>query len=117
MPTLEVQFAAGARTTCVIEAGALGRLPALCAQAGLSGTAGLVCDAKLVSLQRDALLALRPAFGDPLARLSALAATRDPVYARLADATLYVHEGLSPQAVAAQAALAIADLEARRAHA
>ena len=55
--------------------------------------------------------------GDPLARLSALAATRDPVYARLADATLYVHEGLSPQAVAAQAALAIADLEARRAHA
>ena len=68
MPTLEVQFAAGARTTCVIESGALGRLPSLCAQAGLSGTAGLLCDAKLVSLQRDALLALRPAFGDPLAR-------------------------------------------------
>jgi len=65
---LEVEFASGARTTCVIEPGALSRLPQLCAQAGLKGTAGLICDARLMQLHREALLALRPAFGDPLAR-------------------------------------------------
>ena len=68
MPTIEVPFASGARTTCVIEQGALRRLPELCAAAGLSGAAGLLCDAKLTLLHREALLALRPAFGDPLAR-------------------------------------------------
>jgi 3-dehydroquinate synthetase len=68
VPTLEVQFTSGARTTCVIEPGALSRLPQLCAAAGLTGTAGLLCDAKLTLLHREALLALRPAFGDPLAR-------------------------------------------------
>jgi 3-dehydroquinate synthetase len=52
----------------VIERGALRRLPELCAAAGLSGTAGLLCDARLIALHRDALVALKPAFGDPLAR-------------------------------------------------
>ncbi len=68
MPTIEVQFASGPRTTCVIERGALARLPALCAAAELSGTAGLLCDARLLSLHREAFVSLRPAFGDPLAR-------------------------------------------------
>ena len=68
MPTIEVPFASGARTTCVIERGALRRLPELCTAAGLTGKAGLLCDAKLVALHRDALFALAPAFGDPLAR-------------------------------------------------
>ncbi len=68
MPTIEVPFASGAKTTCLIERGALARLPELCAAAGLSGTAGLICDARLFSLQRDALLSLQPAFGDVLAR-------------------------------------------------
>jgi len=68
VPTIEVAFSSGARTTCVIERGALQRLPELCAAAGLSGTAGLLCDAKLTLLHREALFALRPAFGDPLAR-------------------------------------------------
>jgi 3-dehydroquinate synthase len=68
VPTLEVQFPSGARTTCVVEPGALQRLPQLCAEAGLTGTAGLLCDAKLTLLHGEALLALRPALGDPLAR-------------------------------------------------
>ena len=68
MPTIDVAFPSGARTRCVIEPGALGRLPDLCAEAGLTGTAGLVCDARLTLLHRDALNALRPAFGDLLAR-------------------------------------------------
>ena len=68
MPTLEVKFVSGARTICVIEPGALRRLPALCSDAGLSGTAGLLCDARLLSLHREALLSLGPALGDPLAR-------------------------------------------------
>src|SRR5258708_37415933 len=68
VPTIEVQFASGPRTTCVIERGALARLPALCAAAELSGTAGLLCDARLLSLHREAFVSLRPAFGDPLAR-------------------------------------------------
>jgi 3-dehydroquinate synthetase len=68
VPTVEVQFASGAHTRCLIEPGALGRLPQLCAEMGLGGTAGLLCDAKLTLLYRDTLLALRPAFGDPLAR-------------------------------------------------
>src|SRR5205085_1406541 len=53
-----------ARTTCVIEPGALRRLPQLCAEAGLSGVSGLICDARLLSFHREALLAL----GQPLAR-------------------------------------------------
>lgn len=68
MPTLDVEFAGGARTRVVIEAGALSQLPRLCAEAGLSGTAGLLCDARLLQLHRDALLALRDAFGEVLAR-------------------------------------------------
>ena len=61
-------FASGAKTTCLIERGALSRLPELCASVGLSGTAGLLCDARLLSLHGEKLLALRPSFGDPLAR-------------------------------------------------
>ena len=68
MPTIEVEFASGARTVCIIERGAFARLPALCAEAGLKGTSGFVCDAKLVLLHREKLFALQPAFGDPLAR-------------------------------------------------
>ena len=67
-PTIEVPFASGAKTTCLIERGALARLPELCAAAGLSGKAGLLCDARLFTLHREALLALQPAFGDALAR-------------------------------------------------
>ena len=68
MPTIDVQFTSGERTMCVIERGALARLPSLCASAGLSGTAGLLCDARLMLLHREAMVALRPAFGDLLAR-------------------------------------------------
>ena len=65
---IEVPFASGAKTTCLIERGALSRLPELCASVGLSGAAGLLCDARLLSLHGEKLLALRPSFGDPLAR-------------------------------------------------
>jgi chorismate synthase len=54
--------------------------------------------------------------GDPAARLAALAATREPVYARLADAVVEVQPGLSPAQLAAQAVAAVAALEAQRAH-
>ena len=68
MPTLEVHFTSGAGTRVVIEAGALARLPQLCAEAGLSGTAGLLCDARLTLLHREAMLALKSTFGELLAR-------------------------------------------------
>ncbi|TMA32587.1 MAG: 3-dehydroquinate synthase, partial [Deltaproteobacteria bacterium] len=65
VPTLEVSFKGGARTTCVIERGALNRLAELCAEAGLAGAPALLCDARLLALpHREALLAL----GEPLAR-------------------------------------------------
>ncbi|HET7785685.1 MAG TPA: 3-dehydroquinate synthase family protein [Myxococcales bacterium] len=68
MPTVEVRFPSGARTDCVIEAGALARLPELCEQAGLRGTAGLICDARLAAVQSEAVLSLRSHFGEVLAR-------------------------------------------------
>lgn len=68
MPTVEVRFASGARTDCVIEPGALERLPELCDRAELAGTAGLLCDARLFPLHRERLQALAARFGDPLAR-------------------------------------------------
>lgn len=68
MPTIEVEFRSGARTTCIIEQGALRRLPELCAAAGLARTAGVLCDAKLTLLHRDALFALQGALGDLIAR-------------------------------------------------
>lgn len=68
MPTLDVEFASGARTRCVIEPGSLARLPQLCAEVGLAGTPGLLCDARLTLLHRDALTALRGSFGDLLSR-------------------------------------------------
>jgi len=54
--------------------------------------------------------------GDPAARLAELAKAREPVYARLADATLEVQPELSPQQLAAQAAAVVSALEAQRAH-
>ncbi|HZX92970.1 MAG TPA: 3-dehydroquinate synthase family protein, partial [Myxococcales bacterium] len=68
MPTVEVKFASGARTDCVIETGALQRLGELCAEAGLRGAAGLLCDARLLSVQQEAMLSLREQFGELLAR-------------------------------------------------
>jgi chorismate synthase len=54
--------------------------------------------------------------GDPAARLSELAAAREPLYARLADGVVEVQPGLSPQQLAAQASAAVVALEALRAH-
>ena len=53
--------------------------------------------------------------GDPAARLADLAAQRNPLYARLADAAVDV-PGLSPQQVATLAACAVQALEAQRVH-
>jgi len=54
--------------------------------------------------------------GNPAARLAELAAAREPIYARLADAVLEVVPGAGPQQLAAQAASAVSALEAQRAH-
>ena len=70
-PTLrsfEVKFSGGARTLCAVGPGALAELPALCAQAGLSGASQLVCDARLLELQEKAVQALAAHFGAPLPR-------------------------------------------------
>jgi 3-dehydroquinate synthase len=66
VPTLEVKFPSGARTTCVVEPGALRRVPELCEAAGLRGRAGFLCDANVLRLHRDRLQAL--GFGPPIAR-------------------------------------------------
>ena len=59
MPILEVDFKGGARTSVVIEPGALSKLPQLCAGAGLTGTCGFLCDARLLALpHRQTLLSL-----------------------------------------------------------
>jgi len=68
VPTVEVRFSSGARTDCVIEPGALARLPELCEEAGLRGTAGLICDARLVAVQAQAVEGLRSQYGELLAR-------------------------------------------------
>jgi len=47
VPIVDVRFPSGARTECVIEAGALRRLPELCTAAGLTGTTGWMCDSRL----------------------------------------------------------------------
>ncbi|MBS2021219.1 MAG: 3-dehydroquinate synthase [Deltaproteobacteria bacterium] len=65
---IEVTFNSGARTRCVIESGALERLPELCAEVGLSGTAGFLCDARLVFAQGPLVKALGDRFGGVLAR-------------------------------------------------
>lgn len=65
---LELAFPSGARTTCVVGPGAVGQLPALCAEVGLTGTPGLVCDAKLVFVQGPLLRALGERLGPVLAR-------------------------------------------------
>ena len=70
-----------------------------------------------VALCAERAAAGRPLLeGDTAARLAELAAVREPVYARLADAVVEVQAGLSPQQLAAQAAAAVAALEAQRAH-
>ena len=67
---LEIEFRSGARTRCVFAAGALARLDELSAQAGLTGTAGLLCDARLLATaHKDPLLAYGSTrLGAPLAR-------------------------------------------------
>jgi 3-dehydroquinate synthetase len=67
---LDIEFPSGARTRCVFAAGGLRRLDELSAQVGLTGTAGLLCDARLLSTaHRDALLACGTTrLGAPLAR-------------------------------------------------
>jgi 3-dehydroquinate synthetase len=55
VPTLEVKFPSGARTTCLVEPGALRKVPELCEAAGLRGRAGFVCDANVLRLHRDRL--------------------------------------------------------------
>jgi shikimate kinase len=52
--------------------------------------------------------------GDPAGKLTALAKTREPLYARISDAQLDV-EGLSPEQVARACAAAVRSLEAERA--
>jgi hypothetical protein len=48
--------------------------------------------------------------------MAELAAAREPLYGRLADAVLEVVPGLAPQQLAAQGAAAVFALEAQRAH-
>ncbi len=68
MPTIEVRFPSGARTGCVIEAGAFQRVPELSAAVGLNGAGALLCDARLQLLHADALSALQGEYGQPIAR-------------------------------------------------
>ena len=67
---LDIEFPSGARTRCVFAAGGLSRLDKLSGQVGLTGTAGLLCDARLLATaHRDALLAYGATrLGAPLAR-------------------------------------------------
>ena len=67
---LDIELRSGARTRCVFAAGGLRRLDELSAEVGLTGTAGLLCDARLLSTaHRDALLAYGTTrLGAPLAR-------------------------------------------------
>jgi len=68
VPTIEVRFPSGARTDCVIESGAFGRLPELADAAGLKGTAAMLCDLRVLGLHEKAFDALRGRYGDPIAR-------------------------------------------------
>jgi len=67
---LDIEFRSGARTRCVFAPGSLRRLDELSAQVGLTGTAGLLCDARLLSTShREALLSYGTTrLGAPLAR-------------------------------------------------
>ena len=66
---LDIEFRSGARTRCVFEPGGLRRLDELSANVGLTGTAGLLCDARLLSTaHRDTLLGYGTTrLGSPLA--------------------------------------------------
>lgn len=68
MPTLEVKFPSGARTTCLVEPGALRKLPELCEAASLRGLAGFFCDANVLRLHRDRIQSFESRFGAPIAR-------------------------------------------------
>jgi 3-dehydroquinate synthase len=68
VPTLEVRFPSGARTTCLVEPGALRKLPELCDAAGLRGVAGFLCDANVLRLHRDRIQLFESRFGPPIAR-------------------------------------------------
>ena len=57
----------GARTSCVIEAGAVGRLPELSDAAGLTGPGSMICDARVLGLHEEAFRALRARWGEPIA--------------------------------------------------
>jgi chorismate synthase len=59
----------------------------------------------------------RPLLGDdPLLTLPKLAAEREPIYARCADAAIVIYEGLEPEAIATKCLARIQELEAQRAH-
>ena len=64
----EVNYPSGASTRVLVGPGALSRIPALCAEAGLTGTAGLLCDARMYLLHKVALDGLGAGFGGVLAR-------------------------------------------------
>ena len=64
----EVGFPSGARTRVLVGPGAIALLPALCAEAGLTGTGGMLCDARLYLLHKAALDAVARPFGGVLAR-------------------------------------------------
>lgn len=68
MPTLEVRFPSGARTTCLVEAGALRRVPELCDSSGLTGPAALLCDARLLELHAERLRELESRLGPAIGR-------------------------------------------------
>lgn len=63
----KIAFASGESTRIVVGPGALAQVPDLCKELGLTGTAGLLCDARLLDLHRPALRALE-SFGPFIAR-------------------------------------------------
>jgi chorismate synthase len=106
--------ARGPRSVISLGGGALGSRPVRLA---VRKTGHLLWLQALVPLCAERAATGRPLLaGNPAARLAELAATREPLYARLADATLQVVAGLAPQQLAAQAAAALTALEAQRAH-
>jgi shikimate kinase len=106
--------ARGPRSVISLGGGALGSRPVRLA---VRKTGHLIWLDAPVALCAERAATGRPLLaGNPSARLAELAAARQPVYARLADATVQVVPGLAPEQLAAQAAAAIAALEAQRAH-
>ena len=85
---LDIEFRSGARTRCVFASGGLQRLDELSAAVGLSGTAGLLCDARLLSTAHgDALRTYQTTrLGAPLARPVSEAHKRLTEVAEMCDA-------------------------------